>query len=468
MQSNNDNVRATGLQGGLVEKAKQLFNRYKKSSYSSGILLAISQSVVALVFILIDYIYSKKLTKVEFGAWKKMYFIIQFVTPLLSLGFPEGFKFYIAKENNKPLFFSNFFFTFLAIAVTELVVIVFLNIFHYAGWVDLNVYFLVSLLFPFAFFCYGINQSLKYTFINEQRVFDFIKVTLVSLTTTIVFIILSGLLVSVYKSYYMVLGVLLYILTFGLPLYALYGKSGLTLNRSLVNMQQVKKMFAIGFPLYCASFIGVISINLNKGVVAFLESKEAFAVFSVGALEIPVFAMLSASFSQNIYPKLVQYVQNGEKERAKRLWIDTTRKVSYITYPILLILMLFAKQIIFLIYSKEYLDSVILFQTFLLIGLFRNNFYGALIVASGKTKFITFYSALSLVSNLIISLSLYYFFGIRGIVYGNLMSVVIINCLQLNHENLLGDYVRKFLFDKKIFFLVLAILAAYFYAVFKA
>ena len=468
MPNNNEDPQVIMQQAGLIYKAKKLFNTYKNSNYSSGILLAISQSVVAFVFILIDYIYSKKLSVVEFGAWKQMYFIITLITPLLSFGFPEGYKFYIAKENNKPLFFSNFLFSFILISVIEFGIICVLNILHYAKIIDLSNYYLVSLLFPFAFIAYGLSQAFKYTYINEQKVLNYTKTMLIGLFITIIFIVISGVLVNAYKSYYLFLGVLLYVLTFGLPIYSLYSKSQLSVNRNLVDRQQIKKMFAIGFPLYCASFIGIINVNLNKAVVSFLESKETFAIFSVGALEIPIFAMLSASFSQNIYPKLVQYIHNGEKDRAKKLWIDTTKRVSYLTYPLLLLLMIFAKQVIYLIYTKDYHESVILFQTFLLIGLFRNNFYGSLIVASGKTKFITLYSALSLASNLVFSLVVYYFFGIKGIVFGNLLSTIVINSLQLNHENLLGDYVKKFLLDKKIFILVVAILAAYFYSIFNA
>ncbi|MGN6439121.1 MAG: lipopolysaccharide biosynthesis protein [Agriterribacter sp.] len=453
---------------GLTRKLSTLVHKYKNTNYGSGILLAVSQSAVALVFILIDYIYSKKLTVVDFGSWKQMYFIIGLVTPLLSFGFPEGFKFYIAKENNKPLFFSNFFFAFVAIASIELAVIILLNVFHIAGWINLNIFFLVSLLFPFAFLSYGISQTLKYTYINEQRVFDYTKTTLVGLAITILFIIISGIMVNVHPSYYMVLGVVLYILTFGLPVYSLYANSGLSINRSFVSKTEIKKMFAVGFPLYCATFIAVINVNLNKAVVLSLESKEAFAIFSVGAFEIPIFAMLSASFSQNIYPKLVQFIHNGEKDKAKKLWIDTTKRVSFLTYPLLLLLMIFAKQVIYIIYTKDYHESVILFQTFLLIALFRNNFYGSLIVASGKTKYITLYSALSLVTNLVFSLVVYYFLGLKGVVYGNLLSCIVINFLQLNHEKLLGDYFRKFVLDKKIFPLILAILAVYFYNVFSS
>ena len=95
-----------------------------------------------------------------------------------------------------------------------------------------------------------------------------------------------------------------------------------------------------------ATFIGTISVNLDKSIVSFFEDKATFAIFSVGALEIPVFAMLSAAFSQNIYPSLVKLVSDNKKEEAKDLWLATTKKVSYITFPILLILMIFSKQII--------------------------------------------------------------------------------------------------------------------------
>lgn len=229
-----------------------------------------------------------------------------------------------------------------------------------------------------------------------------------------------------------------------------------------LNKEFLSKVLKQGFPLYLATFIGTMSVNLDKSIVSFFENKETFAIFSVGALEIPIFAMLSAAFSQNIYPSLVKLVRDDKKEEAKDLWLATTKKVSYITFPILLVLMIFSKEIIFFIYTPKYSESVIIFQTYLLIGLFRNNHYGSLIAASGQTKYITMYSGMMLVLNLVLAIVLYKIWGINGIVFASLFATLIIALLQLKHEGLLKKYVCNFLLDYKIIILIALIFFFYF------
>jgi O-antigen/teichoic acid export membrane protein len=128
----------------------------------------------------------------------------------------------------------------------------------------------------------------------------------------------------------------------------------------------------------------------------------------------------------------------------------------------IILLMFFAKDIVYLIYSPKYEESVFLFKTYLLLGIFRNNYYGALITAAGRTKFITFYAVITLVVNAILSLMLYYIFGISGVVFGTLIATVLINGLQLQKENILKSYLKEFILNPKIIGLISLILLIYF------
>jgi O-antigen/teichoic acid export membrane protein len=264
------------------------------------------------------------------------------------------------------------------------------------------------------------------------------------------------------KNYYLLIGMLLFICIFELSNTTLIYKLQLTINSKWLRKEFFVKILGQGFPLYLATFIGTLSVNLDKSIVSFFENKETFAIFSVGALEIPVFAMLSAAFSQNVYPELVTLINQDKKEQAKKLWINTTKNVSFITFPMIFLLMFFAEDIIFYIYSTKYEKSIFLFQTYLLFGLLRNNSYGALISASGKTKFIMIYAAMMLCFNLIISLVLYKIIGINGVVYGSLASTLVIAYLQLKHENLLSIYFKDFILNSKILIMILIILGYYF------
>lgn len=441
---------------------KNIVAKITSGSSFASLLLTLTQSIVALFFILFDFLFSKKLNVAEFGYWKELFFLLNLGIPLLSFGIPEGYKYYLAKEGKYKTMFSNTLTSFIAISLFLSFIFILLNVFHYFQWINLDKYYLISLLFPVAFLVFNINKTLRYGYINEKKVLAHTKITLLYYILTLVLTIVFYFYIDKIKSQFLYIGIFFFIALYGFPLYSLMRKNNLVLKPKWLNREFLSKVLKQGFPLYLATFIGTMSVNLDKSIVSFFENKETFAIFSVGALEIPIFAMLSAAFSQNIYPSLVKLVNENKKEEAKDLWLATTKKVSYITFPIILILMIFSKEIIFFIYTPKYSESVIIFQTYLLIGLFRNNHYGSLIAASGQTKYITLYSGMMLLLNLILAIFLYNVWGINGIVLASFFATLIIALLQLRHEKLLKKYLYNFLFDYKIVILIALIFLFYF------
>lgn len=439
----------------------KLIKKYSHGNVYQSFLLAFSQSIVALYFIGIDFIFSKNLSVVNFGKWKHLIFIINLLIPLLSFGISEGYKYYLAKERKRKWMFANTFSFYLIISLVLVVIISIANLTNYLGWVDLKEYYLLSFLLPLAYFVFAINKTLRYAYINDGKVQLHTNITLIGFAVTGIFLLLTYLYFDRISTNYLYVGIILYILVYLLPLVHLIVKGNFLITTKWINKDYFVKVLKQGLPLYLATFIGTLTLNTAMLIVNTFENEETFAVFSVGALEIPVFAMLSASFSQRIYPDLVRLILNNEKEKAKKLWMKTTLQISYITYPLIILLMFFAKDIIYFIYSPKYEESVFLFKTYLLIGLFRNNYYGALITAAGQTKYISLYAAIMLATNAVLSLVLYYFFGISGVVFGTLGATIVIQLLQLNHEKLIKSYFRDFVINPKILLLTLIILAIY-------
>lgn len=440
-----------------------LYNKFSKSTVYQSFLLAFTQSLVALFFIGIDFFFSKGLSVEDFGIWKRLMFVINLTIPILSFGIAEGYKYYLAKEGKKKEMFANTFSFYTIITVLFFGIVLIANILGYFDWVDLKEYYLLSFLLPIAYFVFVINKTLRYAYINDAKIELHSKVTLIGFTFTGLALLLSYFYFKSIATYFLYIGISLYILIYLTPIFTLIKRGKFVITSKWINKEYFIKVLKQGLPLYLATFIGTLTLNTGMLIVNTFEDIETFAIFSVGALEIPVFAMLSAAFSQKIYPELVRLVSNGEKEKAKKIWMKTTIQVSYITYPLIILLMFFAQDIIYLIYSPKYEESVFIFKTYLLIGIFRNNYYGALITASGQTKYITMYALIMLVANAIISILLYYYLGISGVVFGVLIATFIIQLLQLNHEKLIKVYFKEFLLNYKILFLIILILTIYFF-----
>lgn len=439
------------------------YNRFKNSSVYLSFLLAFTQSIIALIFIGIDFFFSKGLSVKDFGIWKQLMFVVNLIIPILSFGIAEGYKYYLAKDGKKIQTFANTFYLYFIITFLFFIFVLIANGLAFFGFLQLKEYYFLSFLFPIAYFSFVINKTLRYAYINDAKIRLHSKITSISFVFTSVLLLASYVYFNRLIVYHLYIGVFLYIVTFIAPIFFLINKGRYIITNRWFTKEFCIKVLKQGLPIYVATFIGTFTLNTGMLIVNTFDNLETFAIFSVGSLEVPIFAMLSAAFSQKIYPELVKLVSSGQKEKAKKLWMKTTLQVSYITYPLIILLMFFAKDIIYLVYSPKYEASVFLFKTYLLIGIFRNNYYGAIITASGQAKYITFYALCMLVFNAILSLVLYNFLGVSGVIFGTLIATIIVAFSQLYHENLLKTYFRSFLLDIKIILLIIIILVIYFF-----
>jgi len=448
----------------LIKKLTKLFEKYGIDGIHKSLHLAISQSFIAFLFILVDYIFSKQLTVSEFGVWKEIYFFFNLGIPLLAFGIPEGYKYFIAKEQQLDYYFKNLLSLLLLVSIGTFLLLVVLNFFHWIGTIDLGHFYLYSLLFPLPLLSFLLNKILRYTFININKAEELTKLSLLGALGSLVIILIGAYFIKDHQNLVSLIAVCIYFSIFFFPAIFYLKELPQIKIKFGINRLAFKNILVYGFPLYLGTFAGILSNYLDKLIVNVLEDEVTFAIFAVGAFEIPIFAMMSAAFSQQIFPNMVSYVESNQIEKANKLWLKTTKKVSLITYPVILVTMFFAEEIIFLIYNENYEGSVILLKTYLLVALFRNNSYGILLTTKGETKMITKFAFGMLAVNLLASISLFYYFGLTGIVFGTLISTVFYVIIVLLKEHIFIDYLKYVVFSKKILVLTILILITYFFS----
>lgn len=447
----------------MFQKINLILEKFKGTSVYKSFHIALSQSFVAFLFIFIDYIISKRLSVSDFGLWKEVFFILNLGIPLLSFGFTESYKYFIAKEQDKiDYYLDNLNLIFLRIGLIIFLLIGLGNILHYINIINLGPYYLYSLLFPLPLLAFLLNKALRFTYINLNEAEKLTKLSIYGALCSLVIIVLGWYALGLSAEFYIGIAIISYFSVFFFPFIFYIKNLGFALRLVSLNKGVLRNMLLYGFPLYLATFAGLFSSNLDKFIVNIFEDDATFAIFSVGAFEIPIFAMLSAAFSQQIFPNMVKFIEDGKEFQAKLLWLQTTKRVSYITYPFILTAMFFAEDLIFFIYSEDYSSSVILFKTYLLVLLFRNNNYGILLTAKGETKLITKISLFVLFTNLFASIGFYFYYGIQGIVFGTLLSTFMLWLIYLLKEEMFKDYLRIVSLDKILLVIQILILLKYF------
>lgn len=115
-------------------------------------------------------------------------------------------------------------------------------------------------------------------------------------------------------------------------------------------------------PFALAVGIEALQANLHNYVVAARFDPAVFAVYAVGCLQIPLVDVLTTS-SANVM-MVAMAANTGERVAggALALWHDTTRRLALVIAPLVVFLVVMAPQVIELLFTRRYLDSVPVFQ----------------------------------------------------------------------------------------------------------
>jgi len=172
----------------------------------------------------------------------------------------------------------------------------------------------------------------------------------------------------------------------------------------------LKSQLAYSVPLGLSSLVGMLSIQLDKIMVSGFFTPEQFAVFSVGAMELPLIGILANSVNSVILPNL----SSGNKSQMGSLYNAAVRKNSLIVFPLAALFFLLADPLMVFLYGKPYAGAAVYFRIYLYALPLRVATYGILFQAMGKTKVIMLNSILALFANAGLNFLLIRKMGMQG------------------------------------------------------
>lgn len=441
------------------------FENVKPLINSPSFLILFSTATVAFVFLLGDLVFTRRFTQEDFGTWRQIILIVSLGTTLISFGMPEGYRYFISFDPDSGPQHA------IKLIITTFIIALLLQFFLIAGGIDLlistfnnpSLKYIVYTL-PAIFVVVTLSRAIRYLMINNHDTVLLFKYSLICLIISAIFIALTWFvyirLTPEELWLWMSCFIIVVYLSLFLPYIFVYFKQKVKI-KSRKEWFSILLYLKVGFPIYISTFIGVLTLNIDKTIVSSFTDVTTFAIYAIGAVELPIVGMIGASIAQKIFPQLITFYREGNISAAKRTWLNTTLKATHITYPIILIMMIASKPLFELLFTEKYIEAVPIFQTYLLAGLWRNTQYGSLIIASGKTKWTFYYSILCLAFNITLSLLLFYFFGILGVALGAFFASCFMALIQLRHEGLLESWLNKIIFNKIIAIEILAIFIVY-------
>lgn len=160
------------------------------------------------------------------------------------------------------------------------------------------------------------------------------------------------------------------------------------------------------WPLMAMTTVAIVNLKLDGVLISYYFSREVYAVYSVGALELPLIALFTSSLSSAIMPNMVIEADKGRLLNSLNLWHEASRKSSLLIFPTFIFFLVCGYDFIVLIYTQDYSKAAWPFLIYLTMLPLRAAIYGAIFRAIGFTKPLFWAALFSFITNLIVSVFL--------------------------------------------------------------
>ncbi len=357
---------------------------------------------------LIGVVLARVLLPRQLGSYRQLFLLYSTFSSLLLLGIPQSILYFLPKLNEERLRkeyigriidltgFLALIFCVILILTRGLVARSFNN-------PELSILILLYAGYPVFMF---VTQIYSFVMIGSNMAAKAARFTIFSVVTDALLIVGSALL---FRSLVpIVLAVML--AAFLQWLYARFSLRDHS-SRYFWNKDFIRSQFHYSLPLGLSSLIGMLSMQLDKFVISGFFTPEQFAVFSVGAMELPFITIFSNSVNAVLLPGI-----SGQSDSTKmaEIYRGAVRKNALIILPLASLFFLFAEPIIVYLYSARYLAAVPYFKVYLLILPLRIATFGIIFMALGKTRQVLYNSLFTLSANLLLNLILVRSMGMIG------------------------------------------------------
>lgn len=140
------------------------------------------------------------------------------------------------------------------------------------------------------------------------------------------------------------------------------------------------------WPLMLATTLSIVGLKVDHIIVSGLLGLTLYAIYSVGAFELPLFSIIQNAMTTAIMPSITAKLKSGQINEAMGLWKQANRNVALVTFPIAIIFIHYAELIISLLFSDKYIDAAPIFAVFTILVFLRVMQFGLILKAIGETK----------------------------------------------------------------------------------
>jgi O-antigen/teichoic acid export membrane protein len=177
----------------------------------------------------------------------------------------------------------------------------------------------------------------------------------------------------------------------------------------------MREQAAFAVPVGLAGIALVLVAQTDKFIISRYLGREAFAIYSVGAFQVPLANIVQTSVGNVTFPLMARYQKAGDFESMRELWQRSLLKTVILFFPIFVFLEVTAHPFITILFTEQYADAAPVFMIYMLLFLRSSIETGTIIQVSNRTVFLAVGFVVGFVVNLGLGLLLFRLMGRLGV-----------------------------------------------------
>jgi len=399
-------------------------------------VFTITQTFTTLIGLFVGIALARLLSKADLGIYREVLFVFSFVVPFLLLELPTAVLYFLPRFKGKErgLYIeSTYIFSIIAGIVFILLFFFLSPVFEDYGTKlegTANLFILISIAAPFAFIVLFFRQIL--VTIRELKTlfyFGIIYACLSALPIAAYFLAgseeqrLKFLILAVVAQ--SVIGAIIAISWFLRSKAKQHDRLKLSLRKPLGFIRRNwREQFRYSIYLVARLPMVLLAQDFDRLLIMGFLSASSFAVYTIGAVNIPFLPTLRAALVNTLVPEVAdKYHETGEvPTESLHAWRRAIQLTALIIIPAFVFLEIFSHECIVGLYTMNYAESVPIFRAYLFLVPSYLLSFAIFLQGTGHTKPIFISSIIFLIMNVALSLVLLKFLGLVGPAIGTVVA----------------------------------------------
>lgn len=128
----------------------------------------------------------------------------------------------------------------------------------------------------------------------------------------------------------------------------------------------VKPQLAYAMPFALYVLVEILQSTYHQYSVSWSFDAATFAIYSVGCFQVPFVDFLATPASSVMMVRMSEEMRDGRPHAAALIWLDITRKLALIFFPMVALLMATSREVITFLFTDAYAASAPIFAVWVL------------------------------------------------------------------------------------------------------